>query len=100
LAISPEIVVADTDMHVGENGIDDFIRLEGCDPREVVTPTALTPSGGVHNLFAANGRRYKNGRLPGAAICVKANVGFIALPEEYADGTTNGRQWRDCPALC
>jgi hypothetical protein len=92
-ALSPDTVVADPDMHVGENGIADLLRLDGRDPRDVETPTATTPSGGLHILFASNGWRYKNGRIAGTAIDVKANVGFIVLPETYPDGSTNGREW-------
>jgi hypothetical protein len=94
LAIPPEIVVADADEHTSqEHGIDDFRRLHGCHPRDVITPTALTRSGGTHSLFATNGRRYGGGRVPDTAICVKHHVGFVVLAETYADGGTNGYQW-------
>jgi hypothetical protein len=96
-ALPPEIVVVDVDMHVGENGIADFIRLDGHDPRDVPTPTATTWRGGFHLLYVCPGLRYKNGRVAGAAICIKSHVGFIVLPETYPDGSTNGREWLKAP---
>jgi hypothetical protein len=93
LAIPLKIVVADVDRHIGEDGVADFIRLDGRDPRDVPTPTATTSHGGFHLLYVCNGRVYKNGRIAGTAICIKAHVGFVVLPETYPDGTTNGREW-------
>jgi hypothetical protein len=92
LCLPPDVVVTDPDMHVGENGIADFRRLDGRDPHDVVTPTATSPTSGLHLYWATGGRSFKNTRIAGTAIDVKCKGGFVAVPD-IIDGIGNGREW-------
>ena len=80
-ALPPAVVVTDLDMHVGENGIADFQRLDGRDPRDIATPTSTSPTGGLHLFWATAGRCFKNIRIPGASVDVKCKGGFVAVPD-------------------
>jgi hypothetical protein len=91
-ALPQAIVVTDLDMHVGDNGIADFQRIDGRDPRSVETPTATTASGGLHLYWASGGRSFLNKRIPGTAIDIKYKGGFVGVPDEI-DGIGNGRWW-------
>ena len=88
-AVPAEIVVADLDCKRGDNGVKDFTAHEGAHPDDVMTPQALTPTGGRHVIYAANGAVYRNNvRLNGSAIDLRTAGGYIALP-----GPANGRAW-------
>jgi hypothetical protein len=81
-------VAADLDEKNGKHGIRDFERLAGCDPRDVLTPQATTPSGGLHLIYGA-ATAYKNAvAINGTGIDTRALGGLIALPLPG-----NGRQW-------
>jgi hypothetical protein len=95
-ALPPAVVVTDLDMHVGENGIADFQRLDGRDPRDIATPTSTSPTGGLHMLWATGGRSFKNIRIPGTAIDVKCKGGFVVVPD-VINGIGNGREWLRAP---
>jgi hypothetical protein len=86
---APEGVVAvDLDPKSGGDGVRDFARLDGHDPHDIETPSASTPSGGMH-LFYAVARRYQNSvKLHGCAIDIRSRGGCVILP---AQG--NGRRW-------
>jgi hypothetical protein len=98
LCLTADMVVTDLDMKVGENGVGDFMRLDGRDPRDITTPTATSPTGGLHLYWATSGRRFKNIRIPGTSIDVKCIGGQVAVPDEI-DGYGNGREWLPGQAL-
>ena len=80
LAVPATMVVVDIDMSAGRNGFADFKRLAECDPHEVATPQASTPSGGMHIFFAAS-RSYKNAvAIAGTGIDVRSLGGYVVLP--------------------
>jgi Bifunctional DNA primase/polymerase, N-terminal len=88
-ALPPNVVVADLDEKHGKHGIADFIRLEECDPRDVVTPIATTPSGGLQVVYDAAGRAYQNKvAIDGTGIDTRASGGYVVLPS-----AGNGRKW-------
>jgi hypothetical protein len=88
-ALPEGIVVVDIDVKGGRNGYADFERLAGCDPREVITPSASTPSGGMQLFYAAS-KPYKNQvAIAGTGIDTRALGGYVVLPLEG-----NGREWR------
>ena len=88
LAVPATMVVVDIDMSAGRNGFADFKRLAECDPHEVATPQASTPSGGMHIFFAAS-RSYKNAvAIAGTGIDVRSLGGYVVLPQ-----SGNGREW-------
>jgi hypothetical protein len=91
-ALTPGIVVSDSDESRNQRGLDDFKRLDGRDPRDIATPTATSPTGGLHNLWATGGRSFKNIRIKGTAIDIKTVGGFIVVPD-VIDGIGNGREW-------
>jgi len=85
----PSIVIFDLDQKNGVRGIADFTRLDGRDPRAVETPTACTVNGGLHLLFAAGGRAFRHGRIPGTGIdLIVHGKSAAVLP-----GARNGRRW-------
>ncbi len=45
-ALPATVVAIDIDVKPGRNGYQGFEHLQGCDPRDVMTPTTSTPSGG------------------------------------------------------
>jgi hypothetical protein len=88
LAVPGYIVVADLDEKHGKHGVADFIRLEGCSPRDVMTPMATTPSGGLHLYFSAS-KPYKNAvAISGTGIDTRSAGGSVILP-----AAGNGRRW-------
>lgn len=88
-AIPAGIVVIDLDEKNGKHGLRDFKERAGCDPRDVMTPMATTPTGGLHLVYAAL-RPYKNAApaIAGTGIDVRALGGLVVLPQPG-----NGRQW-------
>ena len=74
------MVVVDIDMKHGKNGYVDFKDRAGCDPQDVVTPMATTPSGGLHLFYAAT-KPYKNAvAIDGTGIDIRAEGGYVVLP--------------------
>jgi hypothetical protein len=88
VALAANMVVADADMSRGQRGLADIERLSGMAIDDIPAPRASTPSGGAHFYFRAVGRRYRNVRIPGTAIDVKSEGGYVLAP-----GCNNGRKW-------
>jgi putative DNA primase/helicase len=87
--LPPTVVVADLDVKRGKNGFRDFERLDGCNPRDIVTPMASTPSGGLQLFYDAAGKAYQNRvAIDETAIDTRTAGGYVVLP---ASG--NGRVW-------
>ncbi|HZZ22331.1 MAG TPA: bifunctional DNA primase/polymerase [Roseiarcus sp.] len=87
-AVPADVVVVDVDVKHGKNGYRDFERLAGCDPRDVLTPQATTPSGGLQVFFTAS-KPYKNAvGINGTGIDIRALGGYVVLPLPG-----NGREW-------
>jgi Bifunctional DNA primase/polymerase, N-terminal len=87
-ALAAAVVAIDIDVKPGRNGYQDFRHLQGCDPRDVMTPSTSTPAGGMH-LFYAAAKPYRNRvAIEGTAIDVRAEGGYVVLP-----GHKNGRRW-------
>ena len=88
-AIPEGVVVADLDERDRRHGLRDFRDRAGCDPHDVATPTASTPSGGLHVVYGA-AKAYKNlaPAISGTGIDTKAAGGYIGLPLPG-----NGREW-------
>ena len=87
-ALPATVVAVDIDVKHGKNGYRDFERLEGCDARDVITPSTSTPSGGMQLFYAAL-RPYRNRvAIEGTGIDVRAEGGYVVLP-----GHNNGRRW-------
>jgi Bifunctional DNA primase/polymerase, N-terminal len=88
LAVRADMVVVDIDVKHGKHGYDDFKRLAGCDPSDVLTPQSTTPSGG-RQLFYRASVNYKNAvAIGGTGIDTRSEGGYVVLP-----GDGNGRQW-------
>jgi hypothetical protein len=61
----------------------------GASADAVDTPTATTPRGGRHLVFATNGETYRNGvRINGSSIDTPTLGGYVVLP-----AGANGREW-------
>ena len=87
-ALAAAVVAIDIDVKPGRNGYQDFRYLQGCDPRDVMTPSASTPAGGMH-LFYAAAKPYRNRvAIDGTEIDLRADGGYVVLP-----GHRNGRWW-------
>ena len=87
-ALPADRLAVDIDMKHGKNGFRDFKDRAGCDPREVATPLASSPSGGLHLIYRAT-RPYKNQVAIGrTGIDTRTEGGYIVLPLP-----DNGRQW-------
>ena len=87
-ALPEDVVAVDLDRKSGGDGVRDFARLDGHDPHDIETPSASTPSGGMH-LFYAAARRYQNSvKLQGCAIDIRSRGGCVILPTHG-----NGRRW-------
>jgi hypothetical protein len=72
----------------GKDGYRDFSDRAGCDPHEILTPMATTPSGGLQLFYAAS-KPYKNAvAIGGTGIDIRTEGGYVVLP-----GPGNGRQW-------
>jgi hypothetical protein len=89
-AIDADTVAVDADVSHGQSGIADLERLAGVAVDAILTAIAVTPSGGRHVFFRTDGRRYRNGRIPGTAIDIKGGgtAGYVVLP-----GPGTGRFW-------
>jgi predicted P-loop ATPase len=92
-AVSPDCIVIDLDFKNGRNGPRDFERLTGLVISAINTPTASSPTGGVHLYFKANGVQYgpyENVGAAGIDFCggPKGSRGVV-LP-----GPGNGREWK------
>jgi hypothetical protein len=88
-AVPADVVVVDLDCKRGDNGIRDFIAHEGMHPDDVLTPQAMTASGGRHLIYVANGSAYRNNtRIKGSAIDLRTSGGNVLLPRP-----NNGRAW-------
>ena len=98
-AVPADIIAVDLDMKHGKNGFRDFRDRAGCDPRDVPTPQATTPSGGMHLFYKAT-KPYKNAvAIDGTGIDTRTEGGYVVLPLPC-----NGREWlrpssgrRSCP---
>jgi Bifunctional DNA primase/polymerase, N-terminal len=87
--VPQNVVVADLDEKHGKHGIADFTHLEECDPRDVFTPMATTPSAGLQLVYDAAGRIYQNKvAIGGTGIDTRTAGGYVILP-----AAGNGRKW-------
>jgi hypothetical protein len=87
-AMPADIIAVDIDVKSGRNGYADFRRLAGCDPHDVVTPSASTPSGGTQVFFAA-AKKYRNAvAIDETGIDTRTAGGYVVLPLPG-----NGRTW-------
>ena len=90
-AVPHEFVVVDLDMKDGRNGLRDFLDLERLAADDIETPQALSPTGGRHLIYDANGVRFKNSaglKHGSGGIDTRTAGGFIVLPAGQ-----NGREW-------
>jgi Bifunctional DNA primase/polymerase, N-terminal len=88
-ALPPGVVVADLDEKRGKHGVADFKRLEGRDPRDVVTPIAMTPNNGLQLFYATAGKAYQNKvGIDASGIDTRTAGGYVVLP-----AAGNGRKW-------
>ena len=91
-ALPADVVVVDVDRKNGKDGYRDLQDRAGCDPREVATPSASSPSGGLHLIYKAS-KPYKNAvAIDGTGIDVRALGGYVVLPLPG-----NGREWLNSP---
>lgn len=87
-AVPADVVVIDLDEKNGKHGLRDFRDRAGCDPRDVATPQATTPSGGRHIVYRAT-KAYRNlVGIEGTGIDTRTEGGYVVLPSPG-----NGRQW-------
>jgi hypothetical protein len=88
-AVPVDVVVVDLDEKNGKHGVRDFRDREGCDPHDVATPHASTPSGGIHIVYRA-ARAYRNlaPAIGGTGIDTRTAGGYVVLPLP-----DNGREW-------
>jgi hypothetical protein len=87
-ALPATVVGIDVDVKHGKNGCRDFVRFDGRGPRDVMTPSTSTPSGGMH-LFYAAAKPYRNRvAIAGTGVDLRADGGYVVLP-----GHRNGRWW-------
>ena len=89
-AVPADVVVVDLDEKHGKHGLRDFRERAGCDPHEVATPQATTPSGGLHIVFKAS-KPYKNlaPAIPGTGVDTRTAGGYVVLPQDD-NGRENG----------
>ena len=88
-AVPAGVVVADLDRKAGADGLRDFFEHQGIEADQVETPIAVTPSGGRHLVFDANGAPYRNGvRVNGSTVDLRTIGGYVVLPR-----AGNGRWW-------
>jgi hypothetical protein len=88
-ALPETVVVVDLDVKRGRNGLRDFERIAGRNPRAVTTPIASTPSGGLQLFFDADDRTYSNRvTIGGTAVDLRTIGGYVVLP-----AAGNGREW-------
>jgi Bifunctional DNA primase/polymerase, N-terminal len=89
-AVPAGVVVVDLDEKNGKRGLTDFFDREGIEAEAVLTPIAVTPSGGRHLVFDDLGNPYPNKAwIFGTGIDLRsAGLGYIALTR-----AGNGRSW-------
>jgi Bifunctional DNA primase/polymerase, N-terminal len=89
-AVPGGVVVVDLDVKNGKRGLTDFFDREGIEAEAVLTPIAVTPSGGRHLVFDDRGNPYPNvAGIFGTGIDLRsAGCGYIVLTREG-----NGRSW-------
>jgi hypothetical protein len=88
-ALPATVLVVDVDRKPARDGFAEFKALAGVSVDEIATARASTVSGGRHLLFATQGLRYNNNRVPGTtAVDLKTGGGYIVLP-----GPASGRRW-------
>jgi Bifunctional DNA primase/polymerase, N-terminal len=86
--VPSDVIVVDLDEKNGKHGLRDFRDRAGCEPRDVPTPQATTPSGGLHLIYAA-AKSYKNAvAIDGTGIDIRTLGGYVVLPLPG-----NGREW-------
>ena len=79
-AMPADVLAVDVDVKHGKNGYADFKRLAGCDARDVMTPMATTPSGGLPLFFKAT-KAYRNTVATVApGIDTRTEGGYVVLP--------------------
>ena len=88
-AVPADVVVVDLDEKHGKHGLRDFRERAGCDPHEVMTPQATTPSGGLHLVYRAT-KPYKNlaPAVGETGVDTRTAGGYVVLPL-----ASNGRTW-------
>ena len=87
-AMPASIVVVDVDRKNGKDGFKDFKDRAGCDPHDVPTPQATTPSGGLHVIYEA-AKAYRNlVGIEGAGLDTRSLGGYVVLSLPG-----NGREW-------
>ena len=87
-SVPDDVLVADVDRKHGRDGYADFQRLFGLHPRDVETPMATSPSGGMHVFYRAS-KAYKNiAAIDGSGIDARSRGGYVLLP-----APNNGRAW-------
>ena len=87
-ALPPDRLAVDLDMKHGKNGFKDFRDRARCDPCDVATPQATTPSGGLHLIYAATKAHKNLVAIDGTGIDTRTAGGYIVLPLPG-----NGRRW-------
>ena len=93
-ALPASVLGLDIDVKGSKRGFEDFKRLDGRDPRTIVTPAMTTPSGGLIHFYGTGGRIYKNlVAIGGTGLDTRSAGGFVAMPDVLPDGRTNGREW-------
>jgi Bifunctional DNA primase/polymerase, N-terminal len=99
-AVPADIIAVDLDMKHGKNGFRDFKDRACCDPRDVPTPQATTPSGGMHLFYKAT-KPYKNAvAIDGTGISIfapRAATSCCPCPATVADGSVRSSGQRFCP---
>ena len=72
--VPADVVVVDVDDEAWQERLRDFKRLAGCDPHDVPTPQASTPSGGLQLFYTAT-KPYKNAvAIDGTGIDTRARA--------------------------
>ena len=88
-SLPASVAVIDVDVKHGKHGFRDFEALTGVGTDKFPTPSASSPSGGVHLFCSTGGKKYLNAvPIAGTGVDLKTRVGFVVLP-----GAGNGRRW-------
>ena len=87
-ALPATVVAIDIDVKPSRNGYQGFKHLQGCDPRDIMTPSASTPGGGMHLFYEAEEPYRNRVAIAGIAIDIRAEGGYVICP-----GHKNGRRW-------
>jgi hypothetical protein len=98
----PRKAIFDIDVSRGKQGREQFIRLVGVAPEDVSTPTATSPSGGLHLWFDINDEVLSNRRGVNGAPHIDIKVhpaGYVLAPMGYANRVwLNGKPRKPMPA--